>query len=371
MGEELFICRRVSCSPSTIGSIDGKTYNFIKELRDGSHMYVDSRYHLATGAEKKLHYSLYGNSQSYGTVSHLERQHYAVSPLPNDKLNLIYLMFLKLLPLQKKHYQKLRKDGWPHELIMRCNIGSLLLDATYDDSISKYSTKESRRKITSYLLQRFDSLVGVPGFYRDTDNAWTFYGKSGLLIPSYDINGNIYRLRLRLDHPETGNDGKPRNKYKNFSSYYETKDEHGILMNAFTDGCRAGSPLGLYYNPKTDDPLICYITEGEKKSILANWILHCPVISIPGVNSFSKLLDKSYNGLNMIDFLKQLNCSHIVIAYDADKYINDCVLKCENQLIELLTKNGFNISIAYWNPGFGKGLDDILAIGVRPTLIPV
>ena len=57
----------------------------------------------------------------------------------------------------------------------------------------------------------------------------------------------------------------------------------------------------------------------------------------------------------------------MVIAYDSDKYINEAVLLYEQKLIELLSGCGFQIALAYWNPGFGKGLDDILSINVRPN----
>ena len=39
----------------------------------------------------------------------------------------------------------------------------------------------------------------------------------------------------------------------------------------------------------------------------------------------------------------------------------------EQKLAALLAGRGFHIALAYWNPGFGKGLDDILSINVRPN----
>jgi len=39
----------------------------------------------------------------------------------------------------------------------------------------------------------------------------------------------------------------------------------------------------------------------------------------------------------------------------------------ETRLAQLLMGRGFQIALAGWNPGFGKGLDDILALNVRPT----
>ena len=43
--------------------------------------------------------------------------------------------------------------------------------------------------------------------------------------------------------------------------------------------------------PSRDDYTVCYITEGEKKSLFANHVLHAPVVSLPGVNSFGKVLE--------------------------------------------------------------------------------
>jgi hypothetical protein len=56
-----------------------------------------------------------------------------------------------------------------------------------------------------------------------------------------------------------------------------------------------------------------------------------------------------------------------VIAYDSDKCVNEAVLMYETRLSQLLLGRGFQIALASWNPGFGKGLDDILSINVRPT----
>lgn len=91
------------------------------------------------------------------------------------------------------------------------------------------------------------------------------------------------------------------------------------------------------------------------------------MVSIPGVNSFSKLLEKSENGFNVLDYLKSRGCRILVIAYDSDKYINQSVLMYEDKIIEFLSSQDFYIGVASWNPGFGKGLDDILSINIRPN----
>lgn len=107
--------------------------------------------------------------------------------------------------------------------------------------------------------------------------------------------------------------------------------------------------------------------EGEKKSLFANHVLHAPVVSLPGVNSFGKVLETMDDGRNVLNFLAAKGCTTVIIAYDSDKYVNEAVLMYEQKLIELLSGYGFRIAVAYWNPGFGKGLDDILSINVRPN----
>ena len=89
-----------------------------------------------------------------------------------------------------------------------------------------------------------------------------------MLIPIYDTDGMLYRIRLRLDHPGKDEKGKEKDKYKNFSSFYPSKDSNNILSNEYLNGCRAGSHIGFYFHPSTDDPGVCYITEGEKKQSL-------------------------------------------------------------------------------------------------------
>ena len=138
-------------------------------------------------------------------------------------------------------------------------------------------------------------------------------------------------------------------------------------MNAFKNDCRSGSHPSLYAVPSRDDYTVCCITEGEKNLVVANHVLHAPVVSLPGVNSFGKVLETMDDERNVLNFLVAKGCTTVIIAYDSDKYVNEAVLMYEQKLIELLSGYGFRIAVAYWNPGFGKGLDDILSINVRPN----
>ena len=152
-----------------------------------------------------------------------------------------------------------------------------------------------------------------------------------------------------------------------FSPFREEKRKDGTLYNYYLNGTQANSQIG-FYNQFTKDHYVVYITEGEKKSLVANYVLGHPVICVPRVNSFGKVFEADESGISVIDHAIELGAKVFVIAYDADKSINAKVLQCEDALVERLKEKGLQIALADWNIGFGKGLDDILGIGIRPNL---
>lgn len=365
-GHKLHYCRRVLNGDNIIGST-GETFIFIKRASDGSCIYKEEGAYQASREEWLRNNNNMGVQRTAFKANAVPAPPApssscveSIPPLENEKLDKIYRSFLGMLSLKKPHMQYLFRQGWPADLIISSKIKSM---PAYSMSSS---FEDSRHRIAAELIREVGSLEGVPGFFTESDGKWTFAGASGLLIPLYDQNGNMYRLRLRLDHPELDENGKEKNKYNNFSSYKEASSSDGSLHNAYLNGCRSGSHIGLYENPSKDDYTVCYITEGEKKSIYANYILHNPIISIPGVNSFKKLLEPDGNS-GFLNYLSSKGCRVIVIAYDSDKCVNEAVLMYETRLSQLLLGKGFQIALASWNPGFGKGLDDILSINVRPT----
>lgn len=368
--QEVNICRRSGISADVIGRANGKRYTFLKVLSDGSCMYKDPE--MIEAARKVW---CQRNGQSY-KIRKKETAHEvpgslpsmdnvllkgSVEPLDHESLNRIYSSFLNKLTLYGQHRVYLRNDGWSNELINLSRIRSIpyCKDRAY--------MKLRRIQITKELIQEFGTVCGVPGFFCQSDGNWSFTARSsGIFIPILDFKGRIYRLRIRLDFPERDKNGKEKNKYNNFSSSYPKQDEAGDYYNLFNEGCSAGNHIGLY-SRDDDDFTICYITEGEKKALLANFELHCPVISVPGVNSFRKILELLEDGTHVIDFLRAKGCKIIIVAYDADKAINEAVLYYEQRLLQLLNEYDLEIAVANWNLGFGKGLDDILKVGVRPN----
>ena len=373
-GDQLHYCRRVTAAGEIVSPATGETYVFLKQTKEGSCMYKEKSAYLKNREEwlckngKKDYHKPNrqgGNPEPAATgpvkAGFHQAQPAQIEPLDNSSLDKIYRRFLSILPLQKKHIAYLRKERWPENLILKSLIRSL------PPASGNSSGSFSREAITKSLIKEFGSLKGVPGFYEGPAGKWTFAGSSGILIPLYDHSGNLFRLRIRLDRPEVDENGKEKNKYHNFSSYYEVETPDNTLRNAFKDGCRSGSHRSLYCDLKRDDFAVCYITEGEKKAIYANYTLCNPIVSIPGVNSFAKILEEGDDGFHVLEYLRAKGCHTLIIAYDADKHVNKAVLMYEQRLAELLSERGFQIAFAYWNPGFGKGLDDILSINVRPN----
>ena len=285
------------------------------------------------------------------------------------------------------------------------------------------------------LIEKCGEPKGVPGFYQRKNGEWTFYRLCGIAFPILDTKGRIIRIRVNDDHPDVlceyegvegkysydvredagGNrnagwyfipmrdgryrhdeavlvwsygwkynrvqldkkgypKGKVQGKYKNFSSYREKRfEENGVTkaVNVFNNGCQSGSCCSLYCS-KGDNFSVVYATEGEKKAMVANKILHVPVVSIPGVSSFRKIFDNEAGSENsIIKFLEENGLSLVVLVYDADKSENLAVLKTEEKAVSAFMENGVSIAIGEWDANWGKGLDDVLLTGVVPQIYQV
>lgn len=350
-GQELYVCRRIQ--QGNVYS-NGQAFTYIKELADGSSLYTLEKSGVNNARPNKpIHYVC------------KERPKYPKLKEP-EILDSIYRSFLQLLPVSSRHIRKLKNDGWPEDLIRKSLIRSISFKKSYDKDRDFYTDSIQRVELTKKLFSMYGPLNGVPGFYQDSNGDWTFTGRSGMLIPVYDLRGNLYRLRLRLDRPDVDENGKERNKYKNFSSFHSAGDT-GSNANTYRHGSRAGSCIGLYYSPGIDISSTCYITEGEKKAIFANYALKSPVISLPGTGTYKKMYTE-YGGQNALTFLRDIGCATVVVAYDADKAFNVQVRRYEQKLVSLLRNEGFSVFTAEWNIGFGKGLDDVLSQGVLPLL---
>ena len=298
-----------------------------------------------------------------------------------DRLNQVYRTFLSILRVEEKHRQKLAKE-WG--------------EAT-KNMMSQWKVGEPKY---------------VPGFYQTVKGTWAFAGMSGIAYPIYDTNKRIIRIRVCDDYPdydgkwegesgtfhhqwEDGNHkwtfigketkeaivlpagvnptGKAKNKYKNFSSFSERRNEETKkIENALKFGAKAPARAGIYFS-EGDSFEVVNATEGEKKSIVANRIMHRPTIALPGVGTWSVLFspDKDLGGKSFFDILVEKGMKKLVVMYDADKNENERVMRAEQDFIENLKKRSVTVCVGEWNEVWGKGLDDILIQGVIPVEIEV
>lgn len=294
-----------------------------------------------------------------------------------------------------------------------------------------YFEDPRRKKVMQDLLSVVDvsdiigseeDRTGIPGFYQLGNGQTTFYKLAGVVFPIYNTGGKIIRLRVRDEYPaakgtfegqegyfcfkkdgwyfnpaesapvlvyqpksktykvkldaKTGlplsSDGtkcKVSGKYKNFSSFQEDPDdEQKCIRNRYTNGCQSGSYPSIYLPDGAVDYSVVYFTEGEKKAMVAAQLLGAPCVSFPGVGTFRTAFEKRCDRQSIIDHCKARGMKVGVLCYDADKTTNADVLRQEANCVAWFIENGIQLSIGSWNPAFGKGLDDILLMGIRPTI---
>lgn len=338
-----------------------------------------------------------------------------------DRLDAIYSRLLQYLVLEEQDTQRLRKD-WNKpttgDLFSKVLANYPIRSLPPADWIRKKNgfkrrlISPFRSDIANRVAQEFGDISNIPGFYQD-QYGWNFSGSEGIIFPVYQ-EGKLIRLRVRESFPmikgsfqgEEGifihkyakdgeelwyfrregseelvysnskqliflkDDGCPKGKaagkYKNLSSVYEKKQGEELL-NGYGRGSRSGSHYSLY-DKGVSNYSVVYFTEGEKKAIIANMLLQVPVVSLPGTGTFEKLFEEPEGRKSLVEYLLQKGMKMAVIAYDADKSENVKVLNSEKAAIQRFLSKGIQISVGEWNAGFGKGLDDILVQGVRPSV---
>lgn len=382
-GGELVLCMRDTQRSDVIG-YDGNQYVFVSDKTGNSIFENASQRELRL---KNWKASQAGNNTFVPKVKTFIYEN-KVERLPNEKLHVLYSDLMSMLTLEPVHEKYLLKEGWSKELIKKHKICSMPEDSYYRyKNRHFYFTKNlSREELAKALVLKHGDLTGMPGAKKNKKDEWTFAGLGGIVFPLYDANGNIICLRIRIDRQYADGEGndiskeqydslkaqglpcRDRGKYHNFSSYKQDPEKYelGIIANIHNYGCESGNHIGFYYDDDCDDFYVCYVTEGEKKCIIGNSILHVPFVDIPGVNSYNKLLEYDSHGKRPVDYLKEMGVRLIVMAFDADKIINSKVLDCLKKTIEIFLSEGFDVAEADWDMAQGKGHDDLLVAGYRP-----
>ena len=354
--------------------------------------------------------------------------------LSPKELDARYRKLLSMLTLEDWHRNSLLKD-WQggvtdvSRLLDKYPIRSLppADDVRFSELGRKVKYKNpSRKELMGKLFDAFSGgLAGTPGLYersgerwdaRPVRDRWTIATRNGgIIFPTFDKDGLIYRIRLKIDHPdlyvkekygdapyrggygyftwqmaedglrcyfvrdgsrfedrvevpEGDARGKASGKYINFSSFLD-REVDGKVVNHYLNGCQSGSPYGLYGTDMPNKNLVI-LTEGEKKAMVSSECCGCRAVSIPGVSSFNVIFREEGNGKSLYDALLESGAQTFLLCYDADKDHNADVLKNEGKFAQALYERGAQVMIGSWSSKYDKGLDDLLLLGVRPTCRP-
>lgn len=428
-GGDLVVCKRIKEKENVIGH-DANFYVFAGVSGNGNYVFEEANQRRAKEQARKGSYKAQDFHAAKVPVVKQLTVVDQVNARSDKDMDIIYRTLLSLLYLEPEDRKYLLLEGWTDELIEKNHIVSF---PEKDFTRFKYrkdkpSKNPYRKRLTKLVMEKLgiDNLRGVPGAYKDSNGNWTFAGPSGILFPQYDARHYMYRLRIRMDFRDqdavihlcdgeddwfsygkipkiyicygglyilkTTSEGikkdflkeiskkedgreitkKVSGKYRNFASYSvnEKEEEKGFLVNTYDSGCESGNQLGFYYNEQRDDMYILYLTEGEKKSIFSNEMLRSPFVSTPGVNSWALLFEGKI-GERPIDVMKAKGVKIFVVAYDADKAINKNVLDAEKQVVEAMRNEGLILGLAEWNMNNGKGIDDLLYKGYKPSYVLV
>ena len=277
-----------------------------------------------------------------------------------------YRAFLEELILTQKNYDNLRARGF-----------------TDDDIVAKgYKTFPSAEN-TSFedlcrrLLNKGCTLAGVPGFYKNTKNEWTFVRLTpGIIIPQIGIHNQIEGFQIRKDDDiRREYDGELEAKIVWFSSKGKS---HGtgphVTVHIATDF--------IYDRDKKQyEPVLhgnkVTLTEGGMKADLCACLLdnHASLIAVQGVHALNPLKEA-------LIALKPFGLKTVNVAFDMDYLTNKNVKEAMEKVTALIKELGLEYeNLMNWeykqkdesgNEFFLKGLDDYLAFqqrGIKPVII--
>lgn len=254
----------------------------------------------------------------------------------NDtELDIVYSNFLKLLKLEKKHFDKLKGIGFNNESINQIGFKSI-------------PTNENIKiDICSKLIKDGYNLQGIPGFYQNFNFKWTFKSHRGIFIPV--VNNEIIGLRINLD--EQYNTNTTDIWFSSNNCYNGTKAKNNIMILKPNN-----KKIELYDSKTKEDVIIA--TEMNLAYKLAYTYKDTIVIGIPNVISKQEAnkLMRTIN-INNIFFVMDFHtmmCSpvsaieHFYDFYDKEKTLISFSMKdCEipKEIDERFNKK-ININVA-------------------------
>ena len=233
-----------------------------------------------------------------------------------DTRHATYSALLNCLSLSKDHKENLLRRGLTEDEILQLGY--------------KTTPVMGMPSIARQLLSDGLYLAGVPGFYRNEKDEWTFVNDNrGILIPVRDEEGRIQGLQIRLDNVE-------KRKFRWMSSTDRK------------DGCRAEG--WTHFSGTPSETLV--LTEGPMKADVINALSGWSVLAVPGVNALKKLKAS-------LETLRAKGLKRVQTAFDMDMLTNPNVKNGFEELLALLDGMDFTFGTYLWDPRY-KGLDDYL-----------
>jgi len=294
-----------------------------------------------------------------GRIQEIRRKQPKVELVPQspsvdyEQRHQTYAMMSQLLTLSKAHKEHLMSRG--------------LSAADIEEYGYKSTPVYGFQVLTKKLIDMGCKVEGIPGFYKTKTGEWTVNFSSfcsGILVPYLSVNRKIQGYQIRLDKPIIEERAAPS------VTDIETADGSNVMKDGkvketkyiwFSSvnknyGASSGSPISFVGNPGDE---VVYFTEGAIKAHVAHKLSGKSFLATAGTGS----LGEAPRTLNE---LKALGTRIVVEAYDADKHMNDKVMKDSLKLKEIIKSCQLMHTSAEWpyiEYGDGKntkGVDDYL-----------
>lgn len=245
---------------------------------------------------------------------------YLHAPSNINHIDSVYRAFLEELYITEEHIKKLLELGISNEQIYKSNMKSVPLGNL------------KRVMIVSKLAKQFD-LAGVPGFFMNPNNQWTFMTNNGIFIPHFDADNKISSLEILLDKPLKN--GKDKILFTGNNRY-------------------AGTPvrqLPAFYNQsslikKNDIIPIINKFKSSTKVIISNDIISANIVAstykYPTICTDAKL-----NHTFITQYLNKYNISNIIIVLKCKKGEKRKFKDDEIKFIYDLVREGYTFDIKY------------------------
>lgn len=277
-------------------------------------------------------------------------------PVPTERAGLarrnqVYTDLLSYISLSKDHAEHLQG---PKRQLSRSQIDLRQYRTLWHYEHNAQTQELYAFKIAAELQSKYGDLHKVPGF----GNRDKFSNKPGetiagalcltprVMIPVRSVEGLIEGFQL-MD-PEPADEDTP--KYIWFSGVGD-------------DGAGIGKPLHVSrpvctsHKPEKNVDIV--ITEGPLKADIISDQVGITTVAFQGV--------KCIDWAAMERTIEVLEPRRILLALDADRHRNEHVAKAHEELCRWCEEHGHAYMVADWAEEDGKGLDDLLLSGGKPT----